>query len=109
MSNLESDIVKMEIELTPEQYDKVVDLKVHGLGYGDAIDLLFKVKLEVLAQVESIGDNIAVYDKVKDPSLGIDQKREILEDEYGDIDKTFESQVQMTKNKLSWAREIFNF
>lgn len=46
MNNLESDIVKMEIELTPEQYDKVVDLKVHGLGYGDAIDLLLRSSLK---------------------------------------------------------------
>ena len=105
----ESAMVKMEIDLTEDQYDKVKDLEMHGVSFGEAIDLLFKVKFEVLAQIDTIDNNIQVYDRVKDPSLGMNQKRKILEDEYGDVESTYESKVSQVKEKIVWARELFSF
>lgn len=102
-------MVKMEIELTDEQYDKVNDLQVHGISCGDAIDLLFEIRLEVLAQIKTIDSNIEVYDKVKNPDLDADQKRQILEDEYGDLETAYEDKVVMIKNKIGWARDLLNF
>ena len=105
----ESKMINMEIELTPEQYDKVVDMETHGISYGDAIDLLFKVKLEILAQIDSIDNNLAVYERVKSPDMAIDEKRQIIEAEYGDVEEAYENQVKKTREKVKWARDNFDF
>ena len=47
---------KMEIDLTPEQEEKVKILKENGVTIGEAIDTLFELKEKTLPEIESIAD-----------------------------------------------------
>ena len=85
-------MVKMEIDLTEEQLEKVKQLEAHDIGIGEAIDLLFEAKKETLSLIEDV-DDIA----------------EILDENYGDAEKTYEMKVQDVKHKISWTKDIFKF
>ena len=101
---------KMEIELTPEQEDKVKLLKENGVTIGEAIDTLFELKEKTLPEIESIADEqIGLFGKIKDTSLDVDGKAEVLDDNYGETDKTYELKAQEIKAKVSWAKDIFKF
>ena len=100
---------KIEIELTPEQEEKVELLKANGIGVGEAIDMLFEVKEGTLSLVDDVDDAISLFDKVKATALDVENKQKVLENGYGDIDKTYELKVQEVKTKISWAKDIFKF
>ncbi len=100
-------MAKMEIELTDEQLEKVELLKKQGIDVGEAIDLLFEVKEGTLSLVDNIDEDIKVLEKIMD--LDVDKKAEILDENYGDAEKTYEMRVQDTKHKISWVRDVFKF
>ncbi len=124
-------MVEKTIELTDDQLKKVEILQSNGIGIGDAIDMLFKVKEDVAIQgnkffdtkiaqateektaleeeIKKIDEEIAIFNKLKDTSLDFEQKQEILEKEYGNIDDSYEVQVQNAKRNISWAKDFFKF
>ena len=102
-------MAKMEIELTEDQLEKVEILKSKDISVGEAIDLLFEAKTETLSLVEDVDETISLFEKVKNSTLDIDDKAEILDDNYGDVEKTYEMKVQDVKHKISWSKDFFKF
>ena len=39
----------------------------------------------------------------------VEEKSEVLDENYGDGEKTYELKAQEVKAKISWAKDIFNF
>lgn len=102
-------MVKIEIELTPEQLEKVETLQKQDISVGEAIDLLFEVKDEASSQINGLDDELKLFEKLYDSSLDVDKKTEILEENFGDSDKTYEMKVQNVKHKVSWFKDVFKF
>lgn len=98
-------MVKMEIELTDEQFEKVKHLESHDVSVGEAIDMLFEAKEKTFSELESIN----MLEKVKDSTLDVDSKAENLEENYGNSEKTFDQEVLEYKPRLSWAKDVFKF
>ena len=119
------------IKLTEEQNKKVEILEAQGIEVGDAIDMLFKFRDDVLVlsndfisqrlsqaneekaeleeKMNDIDEQIAIYSKLKDTALDIDEKQTLLEEQYKDNTKTYEIKAQDAKRKISWARDFFKF
>lgn len=53
-------MTKMEIDLTPEQIEKVEILKANGISIGEAIDMLFEIKEKALSDIETFDDSKSV-------------------------------------------------
>ena len=102
-------MIKMEIELTDEQFDKVKHLESQNVSVGEAIDMLFEAKEKTFSELEAIDKEINMIGKVKDSTLDIDSKAENLEENYGDAEKTFDQEVLEYKPRLSWADDVFKF
>ncbi|MDO5859595.1 hypothetical protein [Methanobrevibacter sp.] len=124
-------MVEKTIELTEEQFKKVELLEAQGIEVGDAIDMLFKFKEDVLVlsdnfidqrltkaneekavleeKMNEIDEEIAIYSNLKDTALDVEEKQNILEQQYGDESKTYEIRAQDAKRKISWARDFFKF
>lgn len=103
-------MAKIEIELTDEQLKKVETLKEHDIDVGQAIDMLFEVKDKALSEINTIDDEeIGIFEKVKGNALDVDTKADILEENFGDSDKSYEMKVQDVKHKIRWARDFFRF
>lgn len=119
--------MKMEIELTDEQAEKVNILKSNGIGVGDAIDMLFdmkskiadssnqildlniekanKEKAELEAKLAKVDRNLSLFDKLKDTTIGFEQKQQLVEQEYGINDsKTFDKTIQDKKRSFKWSK-----
>ena len=101
---------KMEFELTPEQIEKVEILNEKGISVGEAIDMLFDIKEKALMDIETFDDDkIDLFSMIKDTSMDYENKAEILDENYGDSEKTYELQAQEIKAKISWAKDVFKF
>lgn len=92
-------MVKVEVELTDEQYDKVKQIEEQGITIGEGIDMLFDV-------VDKLHEDYAESEKDKGP-LDATQKAKRLEKHYGETDKTYDVEVQDRKHKIKWAKEFF--
>lgn len=123
--------MKMEIELTEEQAEKVEILKENGVSVGEAIDMLFDIrdevidssdkfiddkiemvnkhKLELEEQMAKVDEELTLYTKLKDSAINPEQKVKMIENEYGKIDKTYDETVHDTKLKFRWTKAIFKF
>ncbi len=99
-------MIKMEIELTDEQLEKVKQLEAQDISVGQAIDMLFEVREKALIEIENI-EKSGLMDKVVD--IDVDNKVENLEDNYGDSEKTYEMEVQDIKHKIKWGKDFFKF
>lgn len=100
----------MEIELTEEQLEKVKQLEAQNITVGDAIDKLFEMKEKALPEIAEINDEkIGLFEKVKESVLDVDNKAEVLDENYGDGEKTYEMKIQEVKHKVSWAKNFFNY
>lgn len=124
-------MAKMEIELTDKQLEKVNILKENDIDVGQAIDMLFELKEEVLnqtddylnkrldeatkqkadleAQINQIDEELSIIGRLKDTALDIDEKQKILEKDYGEADKTYEMKVQDVKHRIKWTSDFFKF
>ena len=100
---------KLEIELTDEQLEKVKHLKSKNISVGEAIDMLFEAKEKTFSELDSLDEEIGLLEKVKHSRLDVDSKAEILEENYGDDEKTYEQHVLEYKQRLSWANDVFKF
>lgn len=99
----------MEIELTDAQLEKVNELQANGISVGDAIDMLFEMKEKAIPEIESIDKELGIFDKIKYNAMDVENKSEVLDENYGEADKTYELKVQDVKHKISWARGFFKF
>lgn len=123
--------MKMEIDLTDEQAEKVEILKENGIEVGEAIDILFEMKkamvdssnqvidsridkvnqekLDLEKRLSEIDDEISFFEKLKDNSINPIQKQKIIGKDYGEIAKTYDESVQDEKHKFKWTKNIFKF
>ena len=123
--------MKMEIELTESQAEKVEILKDNGIGVGEAIDILFdirddvinssdryidgkiemanKQKAELKEQMAKVDEELTLYTKLKDSTVNPEQKIKIIEKEYGKMDKSYDETVHDAKLKFKWRKSIFKF
>ena len=100
----------MEIELTDNQMEKVKELDAHGISVGDAIDKLFEMKEKALPEIDDIDEEqLGLFEKVKETALDVDNKAEILDENYGEADKTYEMKIQEIKHKVRWAKDFFKY
>lgn len=124
-------MAKMEIELTEEQLKKVEILQNNNIDVGSAIDMLFEIKeesykkeaaylnnkldqankqrKELEEKLNEVNKEISLYSQLKDSSLDVDQKRKILEKDYGEVDASYEMKVQDVKHNINWTRKFFKF
>nr|WP_295000450.1 hypothetical protein [uncultured Methanobrevibacter sp.] len=123
--------MKMEIELTDKQAEKVEILKENGIEVGEAIDILFEMKEAIIdssnqiidsridqanqekdnlqKRLSEIDEEISFFEKLKDNSINPINKQKIIGKEYGDMSKTYDETVQDEKHKFKWTKNIFKF
>lgn len=123
--------MKMEIEVTDAQAEKIQILKDNDIGVGEAIDILFDMKetieiqsdivldskikevndkkAELEREIAELDKQMSVFDKLKDTSLDVGQKQKIVEKEYGQLDKTFDEFILDAKHNFKWSRNLFKF
>ena len=121
----------MEIELTDDQAKKVEILKENGVDVGEAIDILFEMREEVIdssdkfidnkiaqaakekaeleEKISKIDEELSLFEKLKDTSIHPEQKLKIIEKEYGRPNKTYDESVHDAKLKFRWSKSIFKF
>lgn len=121
----------IEAELTDEQFQKYNILMENGIDVGKTIDMLFefkdrvvedssdyldirisevnKEKAELEEQLAKVNKQIDIYAQLKDSTLDVDKKLEILEKDYGGIDESYDIRVQNVKHKVSWSKDFFQF
>lgn len=103
-------MAKIEVELNDEQLEKLKQLEKNGISAGDAIDKLFEMKEMALPEIAEIDEEqLGLFEKVKGNTLDVENKAEILEENYGDDDKSYEMKIQEVKHKISWAKDFFNY
>lgn len=101
-------MVKMEIDLTDSQMEKVKQLEEQDISVGDAIDLLFQVKDEANIQLDNFDETISLFEKIKEVSMDVDDKQKVLGKEYSETE-TYDKTIQDAKHKIKWGREFFKF
>lgn len=100
-------MAKMEIELTDEQMEKVEILKSKNIDVGQAIDLLFEVQHQIIAQVEEQPYDEKLLEKISDAGFDSDIKQVLLKMNFDD-DETYDKTVQIAKHNLKWSK-FFKF
>ena len=120
--------MKMEIELTESQAEKVEMLKEHGVSVGEAIDMFFEMKYEIIdstdqyidekiehanrekAELEErmakVDEELSTFKKLKDSSMEPDNKIRIIAKDYGTTEKTYDETVHDKKAKFSWSKFV---
>lgn len=123
--------MKMEIELTDEQAEKVKILKENGIEVGEAIDTLFEMKemvitsstsllnerirkaneekAELEAKMNKIDEELSFFNKLADNTLNSEQKQKIVEKEFGKYNKTYDESLMDAKHKFKWTKLFFKF
>lgn len=123
--------MKMEIDVTDAQAERIQTLKDNDISVGEAIDILFEMKETIAVQSDIVLDSkikqandrkaelereiaeldkqMSVFDKLKDASLDVGQKQKIVEKEYGQLDKTFDEVIMDAKHCFKWSRSLFKF
>ena len=117
--------MKMEIDLTDAQAEKVQILKENGIEVGEAIEMFFdmrdvvsestnkildlrieranKEKAELEAKLAKIDKDLSFFDKITDSSIDSTQKQKIVEKEYGIISHTYDEKVLNERHKMKWS------
>ena len=120
--------MKMEIELTDNQAEKVESLKANGISVGEAIEMFFEMKedinrqsdayienkiskankrkAELEAELSKVDDEIKLYEDLKDSPQDHAKKQKILQKAVLEND-TYDKYVQKTKRNYKWSMDIF--
>lgn len=91
-------MTKMEIDFTDEQLEEIKRLEAHGIGVGDAIDMLFEARDKVMAIMDEIDE-----EKLHETGTE-DAKPEEVQETTG---KTYDVAVEDMKSHISWAKDFF--
>ena len=100
-------MVKMEIELTEDQFEKVQILKSKDVDVGQAIDLLFGLQNEIISQIEEQKNEEHLIEKIYDTGFDGEIKQELLKKNHVK-DETYDRTLQDTKHKIKWFK-FFKF
>lgn len=122
--------MKMEIDLTDAQAEKVQMLQENGIEVGEAIEMFFEMrdkisessneivnrriqkateeKTQLEEKMAQLDSEINFFNKIKDSAINPSQKQKLVEKEYGLTSKSYDESVQDTKHKLKWGK-FFKF
>lgn len=100
-------MVKMEIELTEDQFEKVEILKSKGVDAGEAVDLLFGLQKEIISQIEEQKQEEYLIEKIYDTGFDTQIKQNILKKSYAE-GETYDKTLQDAKHNVKWS-EFFRF
>ena len=95
-------MTSMEVEFTEEQLEKIEILKSKDISVGQAIDLLFEIQNEALAQIEDQKEEKNILGKIKDNTLDTKIKAELLNKGYSE-QETYDKTVQEAKRRIKWS------
>lgn len=100
-------MVKVEIELTDEQFEKLEILKEHDVDIGQGIDLLFGIQHEIISQLEEQKHEELLLEKFADTGFDSEIKQRLVAKNY-DESETYDRTVHDAKHNVKWS-EFFKF
>ena len=95
-------VFKVNLEGFPKDLgDEILDIP--------SLEELNDKKKSLEEEMNKIDQELEVIDKLKDDSLDLSQKKEIIEKEYGALENSYEMKVQSVKRNINWGKEFFKF
>ncbi len=122
--------MKMDIELTDEQFEKVKILEENNISVGEAIDILFEMKdnitkqsgmyldsriaraeeekAELEAKINRIEEDLSLFEKLKGTALDVNEKQKLVEKTYIQ-EESYDKTLQNAKHNVKWSTKFFKF
>ena len=122
--------MKMDIELTDEQAEKVKILEENNISVGEAIDILFEMKdnitkhsglyldsriaraeeekAELEAKINRIEEDLSLFEKLKGTALDVNEKQKLVEKAYIQ-EESYDQTLQNAKHNVKWSTKFFKF
>lgn len=122
--------MKMDIELTDEQFEKVKILEENNISVGEAIDILFEMKdnitkqsglyldsriaraeeekAELEAKINRIEEDLSLFEKLKGTALDVNEKQKLVEKAYIQ-EESYDKTLQNAKHNVKWSTKFFKF
>ena len=122
--------MKMDIELTDEQFEKVKILEENNISVGEAIDILFEMKdnitkhsglyldsriardeeekAELEAKINRIAEDLSLFEKLKGTALDVNEKQKLVEKAYIQ-EESYDQTLQNAKHNVKWSTKFFKF
>ena len=122
--------MKMDIELTDEQAEKVKILEENNISVGEAIDILFEMKdnitkhsglyldsriaraeeekAELEAKINRIEEDLSLFEKLKGTALDVNEKQKLVEKTYIQ-EESYDKTLQNAKHNVKWSTKFFKF
>ena len=90
--------------------DRVVELTAKKESLKEEVEQVDEAeKSSITDEILKIEQELGVLDKLKDTTLDIDAKTDILEKEYATIDETYEMIVQAQRHNIKWSKFFAKF
>ena len=122
--------MKMDIELTDEQFEKVKILEENNISVGEAIDILFEMKdnitkhsglyldsriaraeeekAELEAKINRIEEDLSLFEKLKGTALDVNEKQKLVEKTYIQ-EESYDKTLQNARHNVKWSTKFFKF
>ena len=122
--------MKMDIELTDEQFEKVKILEENNISVGEAIDIIFEMKdnitkhsglyldsriaraeeekAELEAKINRIEEDLSLFEKLKGTALDVNEKQKLVEKTYIQ-EESYDQTLQNAKHNVKWSTKFFKF
>ncbi len=90
--------------------DRVAELTAKKESLKEEVEKVDEAdKSSITDEILKIEKELGVLDKLKDTTLDIDAKTDILEKEYATIDETYEMRVQAQRHNIKWSKFFSKF
>ena len=90
--------------------DRVAELTAKKESLKEEVEKVDEAdKSSITDEILKIEKELGVLDKLKDTTLDIDAKTDILEKEYATIDETYEMRVQAQRHNIKWSKFFAKF
>ena len=90
--------------------DRVAELTAKKESLKEEVEQVDEAeKSSITYEILKIEQELGVLDKLKDTTLDIDSKTDILEKEYATIDETYEMRVQAQRHNIKWSKFFSKF
>lgn len=90
--------------------DRVAELTAKKESLKEEVEKVDEAeKSSITDEILKIEKELGVLDKLKDTTLDIDAKTDILEKEYATIDESYEMRVQAQRHNIKWSKFFSKF
>ncbi|MBO5965872.1 MAG: hypothetical protein J6P91_01800 [Methanobrevibacter sp.] len=90
--------------------DRVAELTAKKESLKEEVEQVDEAeKSSITDEILKIEQELGVLDKLKDTTLDVDAKTDILEKEYATIDETYEMRVQAQRHNIKWSKFFSKF